>query len=133
MVPVHLITRDAFREYLARLDEHGVLAAHISSQYFRLEPVLAVVARDVGLVCLYQHHQVPPQEVERGIVSSRWVLMARRVEDLAGLAEDTRWRRMESDPGERVWTDDYANVVGAVIWSREAEARQRLGPAGLGR
>ena len=48
-VPVHLITREAFEIYRHRLRPHGLLAIHISSRYYDLEPVLGNLAEDAGL------------------------------------------------------------------------------------
>ena len=48
-VPLHLMTRQALQLYLRQLSPHGVLAFHISSRYFDLEPVLGRLAAEAGL------------------------------------------------------------------------------------
>src|SRR5262249_13384494 len=53
-IPIHLLTREAVGIYLDHLRENGILAFHISSRYFRLAPVLAAVAENRGLICLWQ-------------------------------------------------------------------------------
>jgi hypothetical protein len=41
---------------------------------------------------------------------------ARDEEDFGALQEpDSGWEPLEPDPDQRVWTDDYSNVVGAMI------------------
>ena len=48
-IPVHLLTREAVLLYLSNLDEHGLLAFHVSNRYARLKPLLAATARDASL------------------------------------------------------------------------------------
>ena len=43
-IPIHLLTREAMREYARRLAADGTLIVHISSRIFDLEPVLAATA-----------------------------------------------------------------------------------------
>jgi hypothetical protein len=45
------------------------------------------------------------------------VVLARRAEDLRSLKDDPLWVRYGRLPGATVWTDDYADVLGAVQWS----------------
>jgi hypothetical protein len=41
--------------------------------------------------------------------------IARTDEDFGTLAQNEEWELREADPSQRVWTDDYSNVVGALI------------------
>ena len=59
-IPVHLLTREAAQLYLRKLRPGGLLAYHISSRYFALEPVVGGVVRSLGLTGLYQMHHVSP-------------------------------------------------------------------------
>ena len=49
-IPVHLLTREALRGYLARLSPHGVILMHISNRHMELAKVVASVAASEGLV-----------------------------------------------------------------------------------
>jgi spermidine synthase len=49
-VPVHLLTRQALEIYLDHLSDNGILAFNISTKYLRLEPVLADLAGEAGLL-----------------------------------------------------------------------------------
>jgi hypothetical protein len=40
--------------------------------------------------------------------------MARSADDLAPLAKIEDWTSLEPDPGIGVWSDDYANLLGAL-------------------
>jgi hypothetical protein len=42
------------------------------------------------------------------------VVSARQEEDVGSLASDEKWAETEPTAGQRVWTDDYSNILGAV-------------------
>ena len=115
-MPVHLMTCEALRLYLSKLAPDGLVAVNISSRYFNLRPVLAALARDLGLVALGRHDdEVPIEEQRKGRLASSWVVMARRTEDLGALARDQQWERLD-DRGRRAWTDDFSDIVSALKW-----------------
>jgi len=94
-----------------------VLAFHISNQHLDLEPVLADLARDAGLVALLQvDTHVTPAERAGGKLPSRWAVMARGRGDLGPLATDARWVPPRAPAGERLWTDDFSSVLGVLRW-----------------
>jgi hypothetical protein len=41
--------------------------------------------------------------------------VARKDEDFGALAKSRYWPLLPPDPAQRVWTDDYSNVVGALV------------------
>ncbi|HVM81102.1 MAG TPA: hypothetical protein VMU06_18925 [Stellaceae bacterium] len=116
-IPIHLITRDAVALYLTKLDRGGYLVFHISNRYLDLHPVLANIAADLGLAVLsrsdderIEGDDEDTDEKDR----SDWVVMARTKEDLAPLAGIEDWTTLETDPRVGVWSDDYANLLGAL-------------------
>jgi hypothetical protein len=117
-VPLHLLTREAMELYLSKLAPKGVLMIHISNRYMQLAPVLADLVADAGVVGRMQIHRPEESEAARRILPSRWVAIARRTEDLASLSHDPRWTPLRGSGAGRVWTDDYANVAGALLWTR---------------
>jgi hypothetical protein len=52
--------------------------------------------------------------------------VARAEEDFGVLAKSDYWPVRERDPSQRVWTDDYSNIVGSVLRNLR-ERRQRAG------
>ncbi|MEA2467491.1 MAG: hypothetical protein QOJ57_1617 [Thermoleophilaceae bacterium] len=112
-VPVHLITREALALYLSRAP---VVLFHISNRYLRLEGVLGNLARDAGLTCLDQTHHPTPAQIDDGLATSKWAILARSPSDLGPLATDRRWHRCGDNPGARVWTDDYSDLLSAIAW-----------------
>ncbi|MGE3315859.1 MAG: spermidine synthase, partial [Planctomycetaceae bacterium] len=52
-IPMHLLTREALAMYLDKLSPDGTLVFHISNRHLDLRPVLAALAADANLVCMY--------------------------------------------------------------------------------
>ncbi|MBI1796410.1 MAG: fused MFS/spermidine synthase [Candidatus Eisenbacteria bacterium] len=111
-IPVHLLTREAFRVYLDRLAPHGVLALHLSNRYFDLEPVVARLAEDAGLACRVRLDPAT-SDAERalGRVGSCWAVVTRQTSDAAALDRDPRWRPPHRRRSAPLWTDDYSSLV----------------------
>jgi hypothetical protein len=43
------------------------------------------------------------------------VAVAPREKDFGELAQTSGWKSKAPDPAQGMWTDDYSNIVGAVI------------------
>ncbi|QOY89278.1 fused MFS/spermidine synthase [Paludibaculum fermentans] len=50
-IPVHLLTREAFKTYRRHLKPGGILALHLSNLYLDLMPEVRVLAADQGFAC----------------------------------------------------------------------------------
>jgi SAM-dependent methyltransferase len=113
MMPVHLMTKEAMATYLRKLKPGGIVALHVSSRYMELVSVVAGIAQANGLVA----RQNPPEDVdpEAHEYTSAVVAAARKDEDFTTLVSNGNWMIVKPDPRQRVWTDDYSNVIGAVI------------------
>lgn len=120
-IPTHLLTREAFRIYLSKLNQNGLLAFHISNTHLNLEPVVAKLASDAGLVCL-TCDDLPFSERESeanlkfGKFPSRYMVAARKPADLEGLIGRPNWFVSRPQRGGSVWTDDYSNVLEILNW-----------------
>ena len=116
-IPVHLLTREALVLYGRLLEPDGALLIHVSNKHLDLEPVVAALARDAGLVAFASEHEVDPAREDRDMdYSCDWVLLTRRREDAGPLAGDARWKQLTAGPGQQSWTDDYSNVFRAMRW-----------------
>ena len=113
-VPVHLLTREAAQLYLSKLRPGGLLAYHISSRFFDLEPVVGSVAASVGLSGLYQMHRVSPSASRLGATDSQWIVLARSPSTLEPLSSSGPWRPVRA--GGTLWTDQFSNILGVVRW-----------------
>ena len=112
-VPTHLLTREAVQIYFSRLSEDGVLVLHISNRYLNLPGVAARIAEEEGLYVKYQHFSRRDKESMEAL-PSQVAILARSEEALERLEGDARWEPLLSDGGP-AWTDDYTNVIGAML------------------
>lgn len=114
-IPIHLMTTEAVRLYIERLTDDGIVVFHISNRFFALEPVLARIARDLGLYAAVENFASSSAEAGQGAVGSDVVVFARGADRLARLAKSIggTWRPLISD-AEAAWTDDYSNLLGAL-------------------
>jgi hypothetical protein len=113
-IPMHLMTVEALDLYLSKLADRGLLVFHISNRSLDLHPVAADLARARNLVGLVFDDTSRTQP--SGKEPSQWVVMARRPEDVATLAADTRWQILEGRPDRQVWSDDFSNIVSIFKW-----------------
>jgi hypothetical protein len=125
-IPVHLLTREAIALYRSKLAENGVLAFHISTnRYLDLRPTLGNLAADAGMIALVQEHVVTAEMRKDDYKkSSIWVVLANSPSAVGNLAAGAGWRRLESEPGRRPWTDDYSNILSAMRLSRSPSTQQ---------
>jgi len=93
----------------------GVVAIHISNRYLDLEPVLASIAADGRLPAFARFDaDVSPAALSRGLTASHWVVVARSVDDVRGLAVTPGWHALVPVAGVRAWTDDYSNLFRSI-------------------
>jgi len=120
-IPMHLVTREALALYTRKLAPGGLIVFQISNLYLQMSPILAALADDAHLKVLTADDTfVSPQEIADGKFPSRWVVMAGSDADLNDLASNSnspgRWVQVPRNPGTRVWTDDYSNLLSIVKW-----------------
>jgi hypothetical protein len=115
-IPVHLLTREAFRLYFDMLNARGLLALHLSNRYLSLEPVVANLAGDAGLGGRLLRDDPSPDA--EGATASIWAVLARTPEALGNLTKDEGWTAatLEQKPRVGVWTDDSHNLLAVFNW-----------------
>jgi hypothetical protein len=119
-IPLHLLTREALQIYLNKTSDDCILAFNISNRYLDLEPILADLARDAGLVGRIQHDRSPTEEQkEAGKAPSIWAVMARRPSDLGKLVRNIHWNELTGRRDRKVWTDDFSNIFSVFKWKDE--------------
>ena len=111
-IPVHLVTREAFQVYAAKLTPTGLLVCNVTNRYLDLEPVLAALLADAGLTGLIREdRELLPQDEQDKRFPSIWVAAARQDAALDELRQDSRWRPLREKADMPVWTDDYSNIL----------------------
>ena len=112
-IPVHLLTREAFGVYLSHLAPNGKIIAHVSNRHLELVSVVAAIAATQGLVAYVKYDRSALDSDHTYRLNSIVVALARSEVDLAGLPP-RGWQPALSS-GVAPWTDDYSNVLGALI------------------
>jgi len=114
-IPVHLLTREAMALYLRKLKPHGIVAMHVSNYNLELASVVAGIAQANGAIArVYDGGDVQEDANEQHWIP-RVAVVAHREEDFGALAQSKFWPLRQRDPKQRVWTDDYSNILGAVL------------------
>lgn len=116
-IPIHLMTREAVEIYKRKLAPRGILVMHISNRHLELASVVAGIAAVNGMVVRTHNTIEGDDEVNdddykfSGTVSA----IVKKPEDFGALTEEKHWKDEKVDPAQWVWTDDYSNVLGAMI------------------
>jgi hypothetical protein len=113
-IPVHLLTREAMAIYRRKVGLGGIIVMHISNRHMHLAPVVAAIAAEHGLVTRVNAYASSPNRVADMRLAIIGAVVAERPADLAGLDEARGWKEVDAR-GTRPWTDDYSNVLGAII------------------
>ncbi len=114
-IPVHLLTREAFAGYRTRLAPHGMIAVHVSNRHMELASVVAAVAAADGLVTYEKQDKDAGNFTEDYRANAEVVTVARSIEDLGDLPSRRGWRRLTPLPDVAAWTDDYSDVLHAML------------------
>jgi hypothetical protein len=113
-IPVHLLTREALRGYLARLSPHGVIVMHISNRHMELIRVAAALGAAEGLTVYAKTDDKARSFATDYRAKAEVAVLARREADLGSLPQTHGWLR--TAPGTVTpWTDDFSDIVGAIL------------------
>jgi hypothetical protein len=111
-IPIHLATQQAMKIYKDRLAPQGAVLMHVSNRHLELASVIVGIAAANGLKSwVYDEDSNRDNEY---IFPTNVVISARTEADVGKLASSDVWEETDADPKQRVWTDDYSNVLGAV-------------------
>ena len=114
-IPVHLLTREAFAGYLTRLTRNGVIAVHVSNRHMELTSVVSAVGAAEGLVAYAKQDDKASAFLKDYRANAQVVALAKSSADLGDLPSRPEWRRLEPEPGAIAWTDDFSNVLRAIL------------------
>jgi hypothetical protein len=82
--PGERLTLEAVKLYMDRVRDDGLVALHISNKYFRLEPVIAAIARELKLAGRVWNDD---SDTRPGKTASSWVVLARNENALGVLGQ----------------------------------------------
>jgi hypothetical protein len=108
-IPAHLLTREAFAEYLRHLSADGVIAVHISNRHLDLTPVVGGMAEHFKFTLLRVETE---DDGSAGKAGSDWLLLTRNESFLNDF--DVLESSEVVEPGSykaiRPWTDQFSNL-----------------------
>jgi hypothetical protein len=113
-IPIHLLTREAMAIYLKKLAPGGLILVHVSNRHLELASVVAGIAEANALkvrVCDCDQGEDDSNYKFSSLVAA----VAREDADFGRLAQSEDWEEESADDDQRVWTDDYSNIVGALM------------------
>ncbi len=116
-IPVHLLTAEAFAVYLRHLRADGVIAAHISSRYVDLVPVVTAMARHFDLADAFlpwpdgDHGVNWADEMGLSVTPSQWMLLTRNRQLLERSPIREAARTIPLERPLSLWTDQYNNLL----------------------
>lgn len=117
VIPLHLLTQEAFETYGRVLSGKGLLLVHISNRFLDLEPVVAAAAAKGGWTAALLHDFVEDDAFDSAFRSSSiWVAMSRDPASLGKLINSDDivaggWRPLIPRQGFTMWTDDFASIL----------------------
>ncbi len=114
-IPIHLLTREAMAVYLRKLTPHGIAVIHVSNRFLELASVVTGIAAANGAVTRVNDGSDFTENVNEYLFVGTVAAVARTDQDFGALARSQYWPLQTPDPSQRVWSDDYSNVVGAII------------------
>jgi hypothetical protein len=120
-IPIHLATEEAMEIYKDKLAPQGAVVMHVSNRHLELESVVVGIAEANDLKS-WVYSEDTGRDAEY-IFSTTVVVSAREEADVGKLASSDKWTLTEAEESQRVWTDDYSNIVGA-LWRRLRDGEQ---------
>jgi hypothetical protein len=114
-IPVHLMTREAFSEYMGAMANQGVLLLHISNRSIDLHPVVYSIAESLNL---HAFEKTNAGAADPDANDTFWMAVTRDDGAAKLLVDSLGWRCRERPVAgwPRPWTDRYANIFGAMVW-----------------
>jgi hypothetical protein len=111
-IPMHLVTREAFKIYLKHLKPDGVIAFQATNRFVDIAPVIERLAAEHGMTAvMITDHPQDNGGADYWLSGTDQILVTRNEallqhEKIRGAAEV-----IEARPGFPVWTDDFNNLL----------------------
>lgn len=121
-IPLHIITKEAVAIYKSKLKDDGILLFHVSNRFFRLQRELGAIAPLLGKDAMTKidpgdnSHQKPGEHTRIVNHASVYVMMTENQsvrDEVPKIAPF--WADLPPEEGLAPWSDDYANVMRALI------------------
>jgi spermidine synthase len=117
-IPLHLMTREAFETYARVIGPDGVVMIHVSNRFLDLQPVVAAIAKELGLSARVRLYKPTDAERLESYNPSIWIALARDDATMqrftAATGKPDAWMAMPPTNGKPAWSDDFASVLPAL-------------------
>lgn len=114
VIPMHLLTVEALKLYRRKMPANGILAFHLSSRNFELEPLIANLGHELGLLCFASTKgELTAAAVAEGGFESNWAILVNGYH-LERVVLNGTWQRVAPNPRGPLWTDDFSSLLGVL-------------------
>ncbi|WP_199554830.1 spermidine synthase [Sandaracinobacteroides hominis] len=114
-IPLHLLTKEAFETYRRTLSPNGVLLVHVSNRFMDLRPVVAALARDIGMTARMRTYVPSDADKMESYNPSIWIALTRDDAAMTRFTEATAdsadWLPVPARDDVPAWTDEFASVL----------------------
>ena len=114
-IPIHLATREAMAIYKSKIAPDGVVALHLSNANLALDDVAVGIAAANGMKTWLYDDSAEEDDDDAFIYPSDVAVAVNNTADAGELAASKNWKLTEPEPSQRPWTDDYSNILRALI------------------
>ena len=114
-VPVHLLTREAMALYRSLLRPGGAIVMNITNRNIGLTDIVAASAQAANLQMIHKRDPATPDFNATFWARADIAVLARDKQDFGALGPESGWAAPPPDPSFRTWTDDYSDIVGAIL------------------
>lgn len=113
-IPVHILTKEAVALYTRKLKPDGFLVFHTSNRFFRLEPEIAAIGKELGLHFQFKISSggiIPHSDIP--FFPTRYAVLTGNPQILLSLSHHG-WGKLPYEVTQEPWSDNYANVLRAL-------------------
>jgi len=111
-IPMHLVTREAFKIYLKHLKADGVIAFQATNRFVDIAPVVERLAAEHGMTAvMITDHPEDNGGADYWLSGTDQILVTRNKELLESAKIRSAAQVIEARPDFPVWTDDFNNLL----------------------
>ncbi len=109
-IPMHLLTVEAFKDYVRVLKPKGVALLHISNKNLNLQPLIGSLGHTVGVQPYFKESLTLPDKDRK---ASSWAMFSRHAPTGHALAESLEWLVLNTPASQlpKPWTDETSNLL----------------------
>jgi spermidine synthase len=107
-IPAHLVSREAVRMYLSKLNAAGLLMFHVSNRYLDVERLVSTTLVAEGATAFVRHDN---DETPPGKSGSHYIVALKDPQMMENVTHREEWVQVFADDKIRPWTDDFSDLL----------------------